>query len=48
MIIGLIDEWMFLGNCMVAVLLGPSEVLVVVVVTALVVFFACRGRGPKN
>ncbi len=30
---------------MVAVLLGPSEVLVVVIVTALIVFFVSRGRG---
>lgn len=27
-----------------AVLLGPSEVAVVVVVTAIVVFMICRGR----
>ena len=33
---------------MLAVLLGPGEVLVVVVVTVVVVFFLCRGRGPKN
>jgi hypothetical protein len=33
---------------MTAVLLAPSEVLVVVVVTAVVVFLISRGRGGKR
>ena len=33
---------------MLAVLLGPGEVLFVVIVTAVVVFLIARGRGPKD
>jgi len=33
---------------MTAVLLAPSEVLVVVVVTAIVVFLISRGKGRKR
>ncbi len=33
---------------MLAVLLGPKEVLVMIIATAIVVFFVCRGKGPKS
>lgn len=33
---------------MLAVLLGSREVLVLIIATAIVVFFATRGKGPKR
>ncbi|MHC4117487.1 MAG: hypothetical protein ACYSWO_08255 [Planctomycetota bacterium] len=33
---------------MAAVLIGPREVFVIVIVTAIVVFVAARGRGRKR
>ena len=32
---------------MTAVLLGSNEVLIIVIVTAVVVYFLCRGKGKK-